>query len=515
MPASRFLVLALLSLGTAAACDNGPVDFSDPYGVPSGVAGGYRIVAPSDVSAGSAIPVVVRAETSYGAPDPAAEGVVRLSVAPGIDTLVTLKKGIGSTLLTPRDVGTLSLAVGGRARDTRLVRVVEPDTVIRVSGLVAIARWGAGVLWLVEDDVIVPAGGTLEVAAGARLAVAPEANLIVRGTLRINGTEENPVLIRPIDKRAPWGGIVVEGGVARIEGAFITGGGGDASRSFGHSDSQATVFGEAADVIVSHAWLMDNAGKGFGARGGRFEVNRTLVTRCDMGGEFAYATVSISDSHILDIPNGDGTYVDDDNDGLYFWAVNPESDLPSIVRNTYLVTGKDDGIDHNDARLMILDSWLEGFLHEGIAASSGHSVHIQNTVIRGNGQGVEAGYGNPGVSIDHSVIVENGVGVRFGDEYSTPSSGTMLISNSVLSGNDTAVLNFDPPADESGTVEFSRSMTDAGALTGCPDCLVASPVFVAGFYLHPASPGVGAGTDGSDLGRYRDRPSRMTASGRR
>ena len=59
--------------------------------------------------------------------------------------------------------------------------------------LQASTTWAAGTSVLILDSLIVPAGLTLTIEAGAMVLFKPKANLVVNGTLVVKGTLENPV----------------------------------------------------------------------------------------------------------------------------------------------------------------------------------------------------------------------------------------------------------------------------------------------------------------------------------
>ena len=148
------------------------------------------------------------------------------------------------------------------------------------------------------------------------------------------------------------------------------------------------------------------------------------------GGEFHRVLLFYQDSHLMNLPNDDPVYERDiDTDGLHLDYINLKYPQYSVVDRCYFVTGKDDAIDHHNARLMISNCWLEDFEHEGVAASGGDTVKIFNTISMNNGQGFEAGYTDnnldsfgqpsdgPFVFIDHSVAIDNDVGLRISDSY--------------------------------------------------------------------------------------------------
>lgn len=100
------------------------------------------------------------------------------------------------------------LTASGQAVETLTGMRVTSDTTLNITRP-----------FRVMDSLVVEAGATLTLAAGTRMYFHPKASLIVHGTLYINGTLENPVVLRgdrmgnmfagqPYDRiPGQWGGI--------------------------------------------------------------------------------------------------------------------------------------------------------------------------------------------------------------------------------------------------------------------------------------------------------------------
>jgi len=102
------------------------------------------------------------------------------------------------------------------------------QTTIGGGSLGAATTWTtAGSPYIVQGDVIVPSGGTLVIQAGTEVRFesgdaigsgsdTSRVELIVQGTLQVNGTDASPVTFRADSGTATntWYGIVVESGAA-------------------------------------------------------------------------------------------------------------------------------------------------------------------------------------------------------------------------------------------------------------------------------------------------------------
>jgi hypothetical protein len=424
---------------------------------------------PRSVPPGSLVPVVVTVE------DPLFTGDLDILAGDARHT-IGVARGRGSIAVTAPSVAgnwTLTVQQHGFAGSQQVL--VETRPIRTISGLLA----GADLSWddtsdiLVEANAEVPAGDTLTVAVGTRVKFAAKVRLTVKGKLEVQGTAASPVWFLPADKA--WGEIDVVtpvstgglDGTAVLSWTWLTGGGGDASRAFGHSNSQPVVRAQkGTTVTLTGGGMTDSPGKAFGSQSATVTIEDALISRCDTGGEHKASKVTVSRCHIIQIPDGDGVANDEDNDGIYLNDTNgtgPEC----LVEDSVFYRGEDDAIDHNGAKLTINRVWINSFAHEGLAASKGRDVWIRNTMISGCQQGIEAGYGAPDVHVSNCLVTGNEVGLRWGDSYEPPdfiSSGTMNVYDTVSVNNSKNNVLFwdDQQGDAPGdSVSIACSMVDS------------------------------------------------------
>ncbi len=420
------------------------------------------------------------------------------------NNILSLKKGAGclSTCILTREDFKISIAkLNGERTISFCDTIPEKKYAGRISNPLEI--WDDQFDRHINANLEVAAGEELQIKSGVRVLLDSKVSIIINGILSVEGTKAQPVLFISKDWASPWGGLEINNSIAVFSFCFFINAGADARRAFGHSASQPVLKANNAEVSLSNCYLFDNVGKALGASRGRLVLDNCLIARCDTGGEFHYSTVTITNTYVLDIPNDDGVFVDDDNDGFYFADISSESNEPSRVENCFFITGKDDAIDHNKAKLEIKDCWLEDFMHEGVAGSNGNWVQIYNTVVKNCEQGIEAGYGTPSVFVDHCVLVDNDIGLRFGDSYDWGCSGKMIVENTIVFDNKDNIYNFDlktqSPVD-SGIV-ISYSMTNDPEYDSSAFCIAGVPDFDKDYYLTPQSPGKGMAKDGTDMGR--------------
>ncbi len=468
-----------------------------------------NIIAPPHIQPGQQFPVVVYACSADGnIEDSFNDGKTLLfQSAETVQVPLAFNKGVAyvSTSLNAETTWDISVEnIHGSSvvsTETSLSELVHTGEISQAG-----ETWSASKLHVIEGTVIVPENAELVIEPGALIQVLNTSSFIVHGAIRVVGTEQEPVLITSENHEAPWGGIEVRNGTGDFTYCFFTGGGGDRNKTFGHSNSQPVVYAENAELVLKNCYLLNNTGKGLGGVESVISVDSSIIAHCDTGGEFKRGTTHISSSYVLNIPNDDGILDDDDNDGLYFNGVLPGSDQPSVLEDSVIISIKDDGIDHNGARLNVTNCWIEKCDNGGVAASNTNYVKINNTVLRYCGQGIEAGYGAPQVLVDHCVFVDNVIGLRFGDEYDHGCEGSMTVANTICHGNGDNIHNYDNKL--GGPVEnaivITYSLTNDEEYDSEPFCLSGVPLFDVNYHLMPLSPGVGAGMSGSDMGLVTD-----------
>lgn len=361
--------------------------------------------------------------------------------------------------------------------------------------------WATNSVHRIASQLTIQSGDTLQIESGCWVLLDSAVNIIVEGHLKVLGSEQNVVVFCSSTSNG-WGGVIASSGTVSASYALFNNGGNDASRSYGHSGSQATVKSDGGLVEMTRCFVFDCVGKGLGSQDGQVEFVDGGISRCDMGGEFAASQITVHGSHVLDIPNDDGIFQDDDNDGFYFAGANQANDL-SVVDSCIFMFGKDDAIDHNGAVLAVRNCWVEGFEHEGIAASNQNSVSVFNCLFKDCEQGIEAGYGSPTVTIDHCVMIGNDYGLRFGDWYDWGCSGNITCTNSIMVDNAIEnVYNFDLQSNGpiAGAIALTYSIPTDVEYDAGTGCITGTPVFNIQYQLEPNSPGIAVASDGLNMG---------------
>lgn len=481
----------------------------------------FETIVPKRTRTGESLPVVVRRLNWNGEVDTLSSENVAWT-GHGDREQITLLKGVGvvsETVTQTNDfvtsIGDTSQATIGDANgaSTEIQILGDQFPTMTVEGtLSGDIRWNADTEYHVPSDLSLDAGSTLTIDPGTRILLGEDVNFTVRGELKVRGQADDPVLFNAQTAGQAWGGIDIRNdGSAEIQYAFFTQGGGDVSREFGHSSSQPVLRASSTTLDCNHCFVIDNEGKGFGATNGFVNIRDSVVSLNDTGGEFNNSVAKINDTWVLNIPNDQRTsFVDDDNDGFYFAGAHASGE-PSHFVDSFVVNTKDDGLDHNGARLEITNAWIEGGYHEGLASSNTNWARVHNSVFTRNNQGVEAGYGSPDLTVTQSVVVGNRntidsdspmtAGVRFGDGYSSREySGQITASHLVIHDNGDNVRNWDNgnAMEHPGAIRLTDSLANDDDF---PDNLSGIPVFGPSMHLLRGSAGFEDGPEGMPLGR--------------
>lgn len=405
------------------------------------------MVAPGSFPAGLPIPLIARIQNGNGEPV-RVNGVAEVTDSEGRTVPLTLRRGIGSALLPAGD-GAGETSIGVRIHGLSVNRPVTRDRVAAweeaTGDIASTAVWPANSRFLVRSNFTVRAGATLVVEPGVVVLLAPGAEITIEGRIEIRGSVEAPVYFMPQQVGRPWGGFLLPAGPARVEatGALFTGSGADArfylDRPLGgsHRVEQPTFhLGSGAQAVFRDCWFVDLAGQALHGENAELTLDHCLVERCLTVGQFNGGAVQVRNSALIEFPVESAEFVDSDNDAIYLTAGTHQ------FSDTLIGWTKDDGIDaggDSPGNVRVERCWFEACFHEGMALSGTDKiVNVADSVFLYNGQAVEAGYLSPRVTVTGSLLAANGVGARFGDNYSAGGithTGFLTVTNSLLLHN--------------------------------------------------------------------------------
>jgi hypothetical protein len=423
-----------------------------------------KIIAPVAWPVGLPIPIAAVLRSATNQPV-WLNGVVKFGGFP--QTTLQLRRGWGSVIApAATTAGTLQVAamVNGLTHNPSVTLESAPVLTPASGTIAANTAWPANSRIHVTATLTINAGVTLTVGAGTIVEMAPSTEIVVDGTLQVNGVDGSPVVFTPDAGGAYWGGIELPMATSTVNAshAIFTGSGEDLTWFDSHSGysshkSQQALFliaGSGSGTAVG-AQLHLNECYCFSLRGQQMnsktntwiDLQRTLMQRCVTCGEMNGSKITIDRSALIEFPSETENFVDGDNDAIYL----TNGDLS--ITNSVLGFSKDDGVDSGEnggdnpytaaadvTPYVSTNNWYEGTYHEGNSLSGTRNVTFTGCVFFNTGQGVEDGYSasatadGPNAVVDGCLFVSNMVGVRWGDNYGSGYSynGSMEVKNSIM-----------------------------------------------------------------------------------
>jgi hypothetical protein len=483
-----------------------------------------ELIIPKRIRSGQYLPIVVRVRNANGEINPIEQTPINISFGGAhADTAIAIKRGAGTGYIQFNGSASFILNVGN-ARMPAVQKQIEISSVpsISYSGTLAAGDivWDSTADRLITGDITIPVGCHVTIQPGTWILVKKYVNFYVRGALTVQGTAQDPVVITSAKWSEPWGGMEYDNATANFEYCMVMNGGGDLSKGQPtsnegwHTGHQHIFFGKNNSAFTfNQCFFLYSPGKVFGMQDGTATVQNSVSSFVWHGGEFHRVLLRYTNSHLMNLPdNNNASYTEDiDTDGFHINDVNPKYPQFSIIDRCYFITGKDDAIDHQNARLKVSNCWLEDFVHEGVAASGGDTIMVFNTVALNNDQGFEAGWSNNGVTkgpfviVDHCVAVGNRIdGLRVGDDYTWTYNGVLKVTNTIVYNNrDHNIWNYlySTHAPLAGAIDISYSMTNDSVYNSSLYCMTGVPQFDPYYYLLPGSPGINMGMNGTNMGR--------------
>ena len=357
------------------------------------------------------------------------DGWVELEGSGEIETVLT-----GDTLLTARFVSASGSAVGG---------VLESDTRFTL----------AGSPYIFSNDLMVSTGVTLTVDAGVSMVMSQGAQLRVKGTLNIEGTEEAPVTLMGLDGKQ-WGGISFEQTSTTSTLSHLTVR--HAGRGYDPIVYPAGVSGLDADVVIEFLDIDEGRAPLF-FRGG---------------------SVILRDSFIHIPITGDGLNVKQGqaqtlrcvflgNNAPDTDAIDYDGVVNGIIKDCqiYRFFGfNSDGIDTGEQCVNVLIEGNQIYYNsdKGISVGQGSTVISRNNLIVGCPLGIGVKDFGSTVTVDQNTFVDCGIGVSVYEKNFGAGGSEAIITNSIFSESSETPVGWDSLS----TVSIDYSLSDTDELPG-------------------------------------------------
>jgi len=360
-----------------------------------------------------------------------------------------IKQGTGSVNLPASSISDeTDFLIGGKQVSASLIKITGQS--IELQGLINTnVEIPANSLVRIPGNLNIASAGSLKVNEGTVILIDEAVDINVNGPILFSGTAENPVFVTCSRDDKFWGGFITRVSAGTIEAQYTifcqSGYHNSEGYDWGHAGRQALFYTENSTLKLNHCFILDHIGQIFYPQYATLVLDDILVQRALSGGQVNYSDFTLRNSCLTDFPDDSYVFQDNDNDALYLSA-----SVADIV-NTCFMFAKDDGLDSgNDegGNITLTNCRFEACFHEGAALSSAGDVIKNHTfkdcVFTNCGQGLELGFSSPNhiVIAENCMFIDNGVGIRYGDNYEwSDVDGKMYIKNSFSLFNDRDVWN--------------------------------------------------------------------------
>lgn len=364
-------------------------------------------------------------------------------------TIFNIKKGVGSvniasSILTETNV----FNIGGKSISTPLAKITEEP--LLMSGTISThVIVPANSFVKIQGTLNLTSSGSLTIQEGTVIIADEAVDINLSGPLIISGSAAKPVFFTCSEKDKSWGGFITRTSGGTIDAKYAifcqSGFHNTEGYNWGHAGRQALFYTENSTLTLNHCYMIDNIGQIFYPQNATLNLNNILVQRAYTGGQINTSQLTLLNSVFADFPDDSNTFADEDNDALYLSASDAN------IENTVFMYAKDDGLDSGNTQggnIVVTNSTFEACFHEGAALSSGNGENKNHTfrscIFTNCGQGIELGFSSPNhfVLADNCQFLNNGVGIRYGDNYDwSEVDGFMIIKNSFSLNNDRDVWN--------------------------------------------------------------------------
>ena len=304
-------------------------------------------------------------------------------------------------------------------------------------------------------SITVNEGVTLTISAGVVILLPLNANIQVNGSLVVNGTEENPVIIQNLNAEEKWG----------------------------------RISGNSANLDLNYVNFV-NATAAISANYGIVILRNCSIDNMISGDAIAihYSTeVILENNEIIGVP-GSGKIDAIDCDGI----------VEGTISGNHIYNFPDDAIDigTGSTGVQIHNNYLHNCGSFGISIGESSEATISKNIITYClGGGIQSHTGS-NVFIDRNTHFANFIDIEC--HHRTPSSpGSAIVQNSIFSNAQSKVFDIQTGS----TLEITYSLSDIEVLAGEGN-LLGKAGFIdtlnSDFHLHSHSPAIDSGDPDSD-----------------
>ena len=354
-------------------------------------------------------------------------------------------------------------------RDTVLVAEFEPGGMAvlpaEIDGVLTLRQEDSP--YLAQGDVAISKHGRLHIEAGVTVLMPQDAEILVRGALVIQGTNSQPVRIRPNTTAgcSRWGAICIDSaqGPVILEGIDIRG----ASNGRTRNRFPAAISSINSLVTLNNSSIADS-GQPVSSMDGHLIVKNSRLS-CGNTGDLVHVVrgrALVQDNDL----KGSGA---SDLDAIDFDGVANGRVVGNIVSGCVGSSG--DGIDLGEQsdNIIVANNLILGCRGKGVSVGQASTAVVTDNVIVGCKQGISVKDFGSQANIVGNVFLRNHVGVACFEENKGKGGGGVLISNCIFYKSLAQAVW----SDNRSTASVNYCITSNSVLTGTEN-LVGSPDFL-------------------------------------
>lgn len=311
--------------------------------------------------------------------------------------------------------------------------------------------------YYLDGTLTVDSGVTLTISQDVRLLMHHDANIIVRGGLKINGTEEEPVMFRANEftGSTSWGAITFESASHPSVLSYVVIE--DATHGIDKMRNIAAVNAYSSHLIVSNCTINNVYKQPVYAEYGHTEIyNSTMHTRITsdiINLKYGSGLVEGCDLRGNNEPNTDGI----DFDGI----------IDGVIRDNHIYGfkgGNSDGIDLGEAceNVLVEGNHILNCFDKGISVGQASTTDIIRNVIIGCAQGIGIKDSGSYARIDQNIFYKDSVGVACFEKIFGRGGGKAKVTNCVFSQSVISEVS----KDKLSKLKVSYSISDTDILKG-------------------------------------------------
>lgn len=347
--------------------------------------------------------------------------------------------------------------------------------------------------YIVEGDLVINAGATLIIEAGVELLMADSANITVNEEIKMNGTAQKLIYIRPGPNSSRWGTLRISNASAKITHVVIE------KASLSILDNDAAILGESSKITIDHLQIK----------------NTFRCIRAYNSDVVIKNSIFQSEGEVIVLDYGTAIIESCKVEGNNQEGIEYQFVTNGIIKGNIIYSSLDDGIDINGCLdILIEDNQIYNCSDKGISIGSDGDVSYSTAIIKRNvivncknGLGIkDSSY----ALVDHNTFYCDTIAIQLYEKISGKGGGRADVVNNIFSGSIKNVYT----ADELSTITISYSLSDTDTLPGVGNIL-GDPLFVNAendnFHLNIGSPCIDSGDpqspkdkDGTrtDMGAY-------------